>query len=119
MSAQPGASPQSKSTPEAGSAELQSAATTAEQVDADSEGRIIPAPESFPKAPPIDLATIRVNWVEQPKRKSGYFLSRSYVEGIEISQVNASSREAALAGAIASIETAWRGTESQAKKWKQ
>ena len=119
MSAQPGANPRSKSTLEAGGAELRSAATPAEQVDADSGGLIIPAPESFPKAPPIDLATVRVNWVEQPGRQSGFFLARSYVEGVEISHVNASSREAALAGAIASVETAWRAAEPQPKKWKK
>lgn len=72
----------------------------------------LPAPDEQPKAPSGDLATVRVKEVRIKGRMESYFSARAYEAGIEIGHVNASSKEAALAGVVALVMASWASTET-------
>lgn len=78
--------------------------------------RQLPAPEDYPQAPQMDAATIRVHRIATSERRIPFYAGRAFVEGIAIGQVNASSRQAALAGAVAIIEARWQKEEAEEKK---
>lgn len=68
---------------------------------------VIPAPDEEPRAPKNDLVTVRVRVVNTGGRMANYFSARAYEAGVEIGHVNASTRESALAGGMAIVQTVW------------
>lgn len=113
---QPGADFPAKTTSGEPSAQRPSEALKSQRVGDGVGSRAIPAPEEFPQAPPRDLVTLRVIQVNAPGRRDPYYISKAYLRGVEIGQSNASSREAALAGAVAAIESTWRAPQGRPEK---
>ena len=74
---------------------------------APAEPPALPVPDEQPRAPMGDLITVRVKEVAPKGRMDAYFSARAYQAGVEIGHVHATTREAALAGGMAIVQTAW------------
>jgi len=93
-----------KATPQRGSrADIQGAPAKADA---------LPVPDEQPLAPMGDLVTVRVKEVRPRGRMESYFSARAYEAGVEIGHVNATTREAALAGGMAVVQSTWAGREA-------
>ncbi len=73
----------------------------------------VPMPDDGEKAPPADLCTIRVTEVHPEGRMFPFFWGRAYQHGVEVGEVKARTKEAALAGALADVEKSWRHLDSK------
>lgn len=73
----------------------------------------LPSPDEQPRAPVGDLVTVRVHEVAQKGRLDTFFSARAYKAGVEIGHVNASSKEAALAGGVALVQKTWAENEAE------